>query len=131
MVCDSTFIKQKHTYVLCIDFDGTIVDFEFPKIIGFKPHAKEILDKLHRDGHTIIISSCRINEAFGDMIRFLKDNDIKYDYANSNLPSRVQFFGGDCRKISADVYLDDHAYPQCKKEIDWLEFYDYICEMSK
>lgn len=25
-------------------------------------------------------------------------------------PERIEFFGGDCRKVGADVYIDDRAW---------------------
>lgn len=31
------------------------------------------------------------------------------DYANENIPERIEQWGNDCRKISADYYIDDRA----------------------
>ena len=35
---------------------------------------------------------------------------LEFDYINQNAPEIIEMHGGsDCRKIYADVYLDDHA----------------------
>ena len=35
--------------------------------------------------------------------------DWSFDYINENVPERIQRYGLDCRKIGADIYLDDRA----------------------
>ena len=35
---------------------------------------------------------------------------MECDAVNENLPERIEFFGGDCRKVGADVYIDDRAW---------------------
>ena len=34
---------------------------------------------------------------------------LEFDAVNENLPEINELFGGDCRKIYADVYLDDKS----------------------
>src|ERR1017187_5307235 len=100
-----------------IDFDGTIVDHEYPHIGALKPGAKEALEALRHYGFWIIISSCRTSgmypEVFShtpgqpvaerqcvlDMIKFLDDNGIPYD----------QIDDGSVGKVMADFYVDDKA----------------------
>ena len=38
---------------------------------------------------------------------FLKENDLAPDLVNENDPALIEFFGNDCRKIYADVFIDD------------------------
>lgn len=109
---------------ICLDFDGTIVESDYPEIKCFKPHAVEIIKQLINDGHYIVISTCRIKDYETDAKQFLKNAGITYHAFNENNPMRVEKYNGDCRKISADVYFDDLAYPQL--EINWLGFYDFI-----
>ena len=44
---------------------------------------------------------------------FFEENNsargLYFDAVNANLPERIAYFGGDCRKISADEYWDDRA----------------------
>ena len=111
---------------ICLDFDNTIVKTDnYPHIVGLQPYARNVINSLRRDGHYIIISTCRTGRALGDMIKYLSDNDIQYSAINENNPERVRKYRGDCRKISADIYYDNAAYPQCAQPIDWAQFGAY------
>lgn len=94
--------------IIAIDFDGTIAKTEYPLIIGLMPHAKEVINKLSDEGHIIIVNSCRANQPAEMMRRFLDDHGILYHHINENSPHRIQTYGSDTRKISADIYIDDH-----------------------
>ncbi|MDD4469472.1 MAG: hypothetical protein PHR29_06000, partial [Acholeplasmataceae bacterium] len=59
-----------------------------------------------------------------EMVEFLLDNEIKFDEVNQNLCYRIEEYGNDCRKIGADVYIDDKAYP-CNI-INWNEIYNFV-----
>ena len=41
--------------IIAIDFDGTIVNSDYPKILSPKIGAKEVIRKLHENGHYIIL----------------------------------------------------------------------------
>lgn len=110
--------------VLAIDFDGTVAKTEYPIIICLMPHAKEVINKLSAEGHTIIINSCRANEPAEMMKNFLDEHGINYHHINENSPHRIQTYGSDTRKISADLYIDDHNLG-CNS-INWLAVYDEI-----
>ena len=54
----------------------------------------------------------QIDKAAGkkeSMKALCKEKGLKFDRVNENLPERIRAFKGDCRKISADVYIDDRA----------------------
>lgn len=94
---------------LSIDFDGTICENSFPEIGKLKPDADVYIRKLYEEGHKIIISTCRSGKYEGMAQDFLDANKIPYHYINSNLPELIEHYGQDCRKISADVYIDDRC----------------------
>ena len=111
-------------FILSIDFDGTIVGSAYPDIGDLKPNAKEVINKLYDEGFIILINTCRSGIYEGDCYRFLKDNDVKYHYINSNLPSQIEYFKQDCRKISANLYIDDKNLLGIPD--DWNEIYELI-----
>jgi len=101
--------------IIAIDFDGTIVEHEFPNIGPLMPFAKEAINNLHEQGHYIIIWTCR-NMTEPDhpewdqapvpaVMEFLKANGVHFDSINENHPSMG--FWLQSRKIFADVYIDD------------------------
>jgi len=110
--------------VIAIDFDGTIVTDKYPDIGFLKRNAKEVINKLYDEGHDIIINSCRQGREEREMVEFLIDNEIKFNAVNENLCYRIEEYDNDCRKIGADVYIDDKAYP-CNI-INWNKIYRFI-----
>ena len=93
--------------VLAIDFDGTIATINFPEVGEIRKDAAKYIRKLYREGHHIVINTCRSGKAEGLAEDFLKAHDIPYHYINSNLPELIVEYKQDCRKISADYYIDD------------------------
>lgn len=93
--------------IIAVDFDGTIVENKYPKIGAPIPGAIETLQKWKERGHTIIINSCRSGVHEAQMEAWLVRNHVAHDFINQNDPERTRLYGSDCRKISADVYIDD------------------------
>lgn len=112
-----------------IDFDGTIVEANYPSIGVLKPNAKKIINQLFDEGHEIIINTCRAGIFEGDAYKFLAENGIQYTFVNSNLPRLIQEFGQDCRKISADLYIDDKQLGGIPD--DWDDIYELIKQHPK
>ena len=92
---------------LAIDFDGTIVKELYPDIGSLLPGAKEYINKLYDDGHYIIIWTCRSEGYEIGVVEFLDGMNIKYHQVNENELARIEKYGSDSRKISADIYIDD------------------------
>lgn len=115
-------------FVLAIDFDGTIVDDGYPNIGELKLDAKYYINKLFGEGHWIIINTCRSGKFENDVIEFLNNNDIKFHEINRNLQHRIELYKRDCRKIGADIYIDDRNI-ECNGII-WKDIYRIISNKS-
>ena len=94
---------------LAIDFDGTIVHNDYPRIGPLRPGARKAINTLYQKGHHIIIWTSRSGEMVEHARKFLIDNDIMFHSINQSNPEHVQEYGGDTRKIFADLYIDDRA----------------------
>ena len=93
---------------IAIDFDGTIVRNRWPKIGRLRFLAKPVIKWLKSEG--------MINPLYlpgRDLLEracfFLGVHGIEFKHCNKNTEERITEYGGDCRKISADLYLDDKA----------------------
>lgn len=104
--------------VIAIDFDGTIVEDKFPEIGKTKPRALLVIKKLIREGHTIVIWTCRNYGIINDFIKKnFKGMEQIFIYINENPPDLRAKFGNDPRKLGADLFIDDKAL--FTKEVDW------------
>lgn len=115
---------MKKLPILAVDFDGSIVEHEYPQIGKLKDNVKEVLNQLHTWGFSIVIWTCRYSfKDLGEMRLFLNLNRIPYDEINGNIDK-----GGfdPYPKIFADYYFDDRNYPPVS--IDgkyWLGVLDF------
>jgi hypothetical protein len=89
--------------VIAVDFDGTIVEHEFPDIGPLKQGAVDALKAFKKAGHQIVIWTCRKGEEERQLRSFLKEKKIPFDTVNTPVPG----FDLGTRKIYADIYIDD------------------------
>lgn len=93
--------------IISLDFDGTITYQNYPNIGELLPFAKDVISYIHSRGHEIIINTCRNDIALREAVGYLKFHEIPFDYVNKNSPRSIKRYGGDTKKISADVNIDD------------------------
>lgn len=110
--------------IIVIDFDGTIVENAYPEIGNLRKNVKKVLQRLHEEGHEIIINTCRAGIFEGNVYSFLQQENIFFTYINCNIPWKIEQYGQDCRKISGDVYIDDKSLGGIPD--DWEEIYTML-----
>lgn len=93
--------------IIAIDFDGVIVTDCFPEIGTPLIDMPGVMNRLYNKGHILIINTCRSGKYAGEAKTALHEMNIPYHYFNENCPKRTAEYGQDCRKISADLYIDD------------------------
>ena len=91
--------------VIAIDFDGTCVTHEYPKV-GKDIGAVPVLKKLHEKGHLLILHTMRFEETERDAINWFIANDILLYGVNRN---KTQWRWSKSPKIYANLYIDDAA----------------------
>lgn len=94
---------------ISIDFDGTIVEDNYPLVGKVKLHAVKYIQTLEKEGHVIIINSNREGKYKEDAIKFLKTHKIPFHYFNENDQRLIDKYSNDSRKIGADIYIDDKS----------------------
>ena len=102
--------KDRKT-IIAVDFDGTLCRNAYPRIgeprvtmINFLKNAQR---KNGPDACKIILWTCRTGDLLSEAVEWCETMGLKFDAVNENLPEIVEEFGGDSRKIYADVYIDD------------------------
>jgi hypothetical protein len=109
--------------IIAIDFDGTLHTGEWPSIGEPMPDAVDVMRRLKADGHYLIIWSCREGLEQAAMIDWLNEHGIPFDRVNDNRPDDIARYGGNSRKITADIYIDDRNLGGLP---DWTDIYDMI-----
>lgn len=68
-----------------IDFDGTIVQHDFPRIGRPLPEAFEVMKELQQK-YKLVLWTCREGEDLEAAVKFCKKNGIVFDGINETLP---------------------------------------------
>lgn len=93
--------------VIAVDFDNTLFNTDYPNILEPKWDIINWCKLQQTQGNTLILWTCREGKHLQDAIDACKQVGLVFDYVNENDPKRVELFGNDCRKIGADIYVDD------------------------
>lgn len=99
----------KNGIVIAVDFDNTIALTSYPQIISPIYDTILFLYEAKVNGAIIVLWTCREGEELRQAVEWCNNNFIPIDFVNENVPDRIKRFGSDCRKISADIYIDDKA----------------------
>lgn len=98
--------------IICVDFDGTIVDHCFPAIGRPVPGAVKWMKRLNKYGAKLILYTMRSDSkmfptALTDAVLYLRDNDVDLYAVNEN-PAQSSWTVSP--KVYAELYVDDAAF---------------------
>jgi hypothetical protein len=91
---------------IAVDFDGTIVEHEYPKIGKEKLFAFRTLKELEKQGVRLILWTFRTGKELDEAVEYCRQNGIEFYAVNKNYPEEVPDETVS-RKIDADIYVDD------------------------
>lgn len=94
--------------IFAIDFDGTIVENKWPDIGEPKQRVVDYIRQLQNIGHKWILWTCRSDEELPAVLKWCEEHGLYPDYVNDNAAESVERWKTNPRKVSADVYIDDH-----------------------
>ncbi len=95
------------SYIIAVDFDGTVVDDVYPKIGKPKLFAFEALKQLLTQGHRLVLWTYRSGKELGEAVEFCRENGVEFYAVNSSFEGEVFDFDKQSRKIHADIFIDD------------------------
>jgi hydroxymethylpyrimidine pyrophosphatase-like HAD family hydrolase len=95
--------------IIAVDFDGTIVSDKYPNIGIFNKELVRYLIMRKENGDKLILWTCRTGNLLNQAVRHCELAGLVFDAVNENLPEVIKQYGGDTRKIFADIYIDDKS----------------------
>lgn len=107
--------------IYAVDFDGTLCESVFP---GIGPPNKALIQHLvkrRNQGNKIILWTCRCGKRLKEAVEWCGKYGLEFDAVNENLPEIIERYGNDCRKIFADVYIDDKSVIKSKYKVPYKE----------
>lgn len=95
--------------IIAVDFDGTLCADRFPEIGAPNELIIGWLKMIRREGHKLILWTCRVDERLREAVRWCADLGLYFDTVNDNIPENVAQYGTNPRKVFADLYIDDKS----------------------
>jgi hypothetical protein len=91
---------------IAVDFDGTIVEHEYPEIGKEMLFAFLTLKELNKKGARLILWTFRSGKELEEAVEFCRKNGVEFYAVNKNYPEEVMN-DNVSRKIDADIFIDD------------------------
>lgn len=112
--------------IIAVDFDGTIVTHEYPKIGKEIPFATQTLKMLINDGHRLILWSAREGRLLEDAVNWCRERGLEFYAVNKDYPEEEKANNNHfSRKLKADMWIDDRNVGGLP---DWGTIYRIIKE---
>ncbi len=133
---------------IAVDFDGTIVEHRYPEIGREIPFAIRTLKQLQEERHRLILWTVREGKRLEEAVEFCRERGLEFYAVNSNFPEEtapaasplepgeaaagdertsggkgVNEYSPSCRKLKADLYLDDRNLGGF---VDWAAVYEIV-----
>lgn len=111
---------------IAVDFDGTIVEHQYPEIGPELPFATETLRQLIKDHHRLILWSVREGKLLQDAVDWCHERGVDFWAVNRDYPEEEEGSNNHfSRKIKADYFIDDRNIGGLP---DWGQIYRIISE---
>jgi hypothetical protein len=94
-------------FVICVDFDGTIVDHRYPAIGKPVPDAIDWLIRLQRKGAKLVLWTMRSGDRLEQAVDYLENQGVTLHGVNQN-PDQKSWTSSP--KAYGHVYVDDAAF---------------------
>lgn len=117
--------------IIAVDFDGTIVNHQYPQIGNEIPFATATIRRLIEEKHQIILWTVRRGQLLQDAIDWCKERGIEFYAVNKSFPEEEPTEG--YAKINADIFIDDlnlgglpdwgSIYRMIKENKSWKDIY--------
>lgn len=91
---------------IAVDFDGTIVEHDYPSLGKEVLFAFITLKELQKRGALLILWTFRTGKELQEAVELCRKNGIEFYAVNRNYPEE-KWNEDTARKINADIFIDD------------------------
>ena len=92
---------------IAVDFDGTIVTHEYPKIGKEIPFAIDTLKRLQKYPDILLIMwTVREGAQLDEAVEYCRERGLEFYAVNKNYPEESKEYP-EPRKLKADLFIDD------------------------
>ncbi len=96
----------EESLTIAVDFDGTIVEHDYPRVGREMLFAFDTLRVLQEKGHKLILWTFREGHLLDEAVEYCHENGIEFYAVNRSYPEENSIEGVS-RKINADIFIDD------------------------
>ena len=94
--------------IIAVDFDGTIVEHEYPRIGREIPFAIDVLKRLQQqEFHQLILWTVREGELLKEAVEYCRERGLEFYAVNSDFPVDIDIDIPVSRKLKVDLFIDD------------------------
>ena len=98
--------------IIAVDFDGVLVEDQFPEIGPPKNEMIELVKRIIAAGHEAVLWTSRTDARLAEAVRWCMAHGLKFSAINDQAPSNKakyqHLYPNGTRKVYADLYIDDH-----------------------
>lgn len=106
--------------IIAVDFDGVLCEKRWPGIGAPNKKLMQHLAHLRDEGHKVILWTCRTDDPYHDertgatkyllseAVDFCQTYGLTFDGINEPDEESIKLYGGNPRKIYANIYIDDN-----------------------
>lgn len=111
--------------LIAVDFDGTIVEHEYPEIGEERPFATDILRRLLHHRHLLMLWTVREGELLDQAVAWCEERGVKFAAVNGEWTEAFSLLCPEqtTRKPDVDLYIDDKCISGLPT---WTEIYEII-----
>lgn len=106
---DLTQTGKGRAPIIAVDFDGTLCVNKWPGIGEPVAEMLAFCTAKKAAGVRLILWTNRTGDRLAEAVDWCRLRGLEFDAVNANLQECIDVFGGDCRKVYADMYIDDKA----------------------
>lgn len=111
---------------IAVDFDGTIVTDEYPKIGKEQPFAIDTLKAMIRDQHRLVLWTVREGKYLAEAVEWCRERGVEFYAVNRDYPEEEAANNNHfSRKLKVDMWIDDRNIGGLP---DWGTIYSMVKE---